>query len=100
MENARTPNRMPPRTLCLAVFAVAGFAIADSSAQDVGLRAAGFASVSSEDGIQAAIDALGDMGGIVYLPCGTVLLKKTLVIKHSMVLQGCGTSIGSPGEQF
>jgi hypothetical protein len=50
--------------------------------------------------IQAAIDALGDSGGIVQLPCGTSSIQQTITIKHPVDLRGCGTSIGAPTNQF
>ncbi len=55
--------------------------------------------VPTGDGIQNAIDALGNLGGIVQLPCTTVPLRRTITIRHTIILQGCGTTIGSPLNQ-
>ena len=50
--------------------------------------------------IQESIDALGDSGGIVQLPCRTINLRQTITIRNPVVLQGCGTSIGAPTNEF
>jgi hypothetical protein len=55
---------------------------------------------SGDKGIQQSIDALGDSGGIVQLPCQTIYLRQTITIRHPVVLQGCGTSIGAPSNEF
>jgi hypothetical protein len=54
---------------------------------------------NGEASIRHAIDALGSSGGIVHLPCGTVLLTHTITIEAPIVLQGCGTSLGDQTGQ-
>ena len=46
--------------------------------------------------IQAAIDALGNAGGIVQLPCQTVYFNQTITIRNPVDVRGCGTTIGAP----
>jgi hypothetical protein len=55
---------------------------------------------TEDNEIQEAIDALGDSGGIVRLPCKTIHLRRTISIRHPVVLQGCGTTIGAPSQEF
>jgi hypothetical protein len=51
--------------------------------------------------IQALINARGNQGGVVQLPCRTLYIRHTITIRNPIELRGCGTSIGAPpGEAY
>jgi hypothetical protein len=74
---------------CLAIILALGLAIALVSCATV-------LATSDDAEIQALIDARGNMGGIVQLPCRSLYLQHTITIRNSVDVRGCGTSIGAP----
>ena len=88
------------RTCALAILALA-VAIGLVSCSSVLAKPASDQPVSpppDDVQIQALINARGNQGGIVQLPCRTLYVRHTITIRNPIELRGCGTSVGAPAK--
>ena len=73
------------------MFFVLNYRFADSLRSSLWRKKQKFASSNSPtSGIQEAIDALGENGGVVTIPPGEYLLRRSIRVRSNVTLQGAG----------
>jgi len=89
---------------CAVVILVLGIAIGLVSCSSVLAKSRdgepGLPPVPDDVQVQALINARGNQGGIVQLPCRSLYIRHTITIRNPIELRGCGTSIGAPQGTF
>jgi hypothetical protein len=89
-------NQLIVSLICLLVlFSVGGAQRLDAQGLGQWYPAKGVVYAAAYRDLQSAYDSLPLSGGVLVLPCGDILLPRTLQMKtRPVIMQGCGASIG------